>query len=64
MNKLLLGLLAGVAVGMLLAPDKGSETVRRLRDRLSEYKDQVDDLTSKAGSLFDKGKSKMKESFD
>jgi gas vesicle protein len=67
MNKILLGLLAGVVIGVLLAPDKGSETVKRLRGRLNDYKDgvmdQADELASKAGSLLDKGRSKVNETF-
>jgi len=67
MNKILLGLLAGVVIGVFLAPDKGSETVKRLRSRLNDYKDgvmdQADELASKASSLLDKGRSKVNESF-
>jgi gas vesicle protein len=68
MNKLLLGLLAGITIGVLLAPDKGSETLRRLRSRINDYKDQAEDeadkLASQAKSALNKGRGKMSETFD
>lgn len=68
MNKILLALLAGVAIGVLIAPDKGSETLRKLRGRLDdlkdEAKDQADDLADKARSAFNKGRDKVSETFD
>jgi len=61
MSKLLTILLAGVAVGILLAPDKGSATLKKIADRLSGYKDDakdlindsVDAMKAKAGSITD-----------
>ena len=68
MNKILVGLLAGIAIGVLLAPDKGSETLRKIRSRISDYTDQAedeaDDLADKARSAINKGKKKMNESFE
>ena len=68
MNKLLLGLLAGITIGVLLAPDKGSETLRRLRSRINDYKDQAEDeadeLASRAKSALNKGRANMSENFD
>jgi gas vesicle protein len=68
MNKLLLGLLAGITIGVLLAPDKGSETLKRLRSRINDYKDQAEDeadeLASRAKSALNKGRGKMSETFD
>jgi len=40
MLKLLTGLLAGIAIGILIAPDKGVNT----RQRISELKDKATDL--------------------
>jgi len=42
MNKFFLTLTAGIAIGILLAPAKGSETRKKLRDSLDELKDEWD----------------------
>ena len=68
MNKILLSLLAGVAVGLLLAPDKGSETLKKLRSRFNDYKDQAEDqadeLAGKARKAFNKGRSVVSDSLE
>jgi gas vesicle protein len=68
MNKILLSLLAGVAIGVLLAPDKGSETLKKVRNRLNDYKDdaqdQAEELAGKAKSVFNKGRNKVNETFE
>ena len=63
-GKTALGLLAGVAIGatlgILFAPDKGSETRRKLNEQGKKFADDVKDK-------FDKGKEKfkdMKEDFE
>ncbi len=38
MKKILFVLLTGVAIGMLLAPEKGSETWKKLVDGLDDFK--------------------------
>ena len=52
MSKLLVGLTAGILIGVLLAPDKGSETRRKLREQANDLKDQfnyfIDNLGNKA----------------
>jgi gas vesicle protein len=53
MKKVLLILLAGVAVGLLVAPQKGSKTWKKIADGLDDIKDKaVDEMNS----LVDKGK--------
>jgi gas vesicle protein len=68
MNKVMFSLLAGVAIGLLLAPDKGSETLRKLRSRLNDYKeqaeDEADELAGKARKAFNKGRSTVSNSLE
>jgi hypothetical protein len=53
MKKILFVLLAGVALELLLAPEKGSETWKKLVDGLDDIKDKaVDEMNN----LVDKGK--------
>jgi gas vesicle protein len=53
MKKVLVILLAGVAVGLLLAPQKGSKTWKKIVNGLDDIKDKaVDEMNS----LVDKGK--------
>jgi gas vesicle protein len=65
MNKIMFALLAGVVVGLLVAPDKGSETVKKLRSRLNDYKDQAADelegLTRKGKRAFEQGRNKVSD---
>ncbi len=57
-SKVILGLIgaaaAGIAIGMLMAPDKGTE----IRKKIS---DTVGDLTSRAGDLVSYGKDKLEQ---
>lgn len=53
MNKTLTVFLLGVGAGILLAPDKGSVTIRKLRARLNELKDKT---TDQADELIQKGR--------
>jgi len=55
MNKILIGFTAGLLVGLLFAPAKGSETretiSRRGRDLKNQFNDLVDAITEKFDSL-------------
>jgi YtxH-like protein len=65
MNKILLGLLAGVAIGLIVAPDKGSETLRKFREGFDDAKDKAsdaaEDLWQKGSKAFRNAKSKFDE---
>lgn len=62
MKKILLVLLAGVAIGMLLAPEKGTETWKKLVDGLDDIKDnaidEMNNLMDKSKGLIKKARSK------
>jgi gas vesicle protein len=57
MNKLLIGFTAGLLVGLLFAPAKGSETresiSNRGRDLKNKFNDLVDAVTDKFDSMKD-----------
>ncbi|GAC1661937.1 MAG: hypothetical protein NVS9B7_29950 [Flavisolibacter sp.] len=57
MKSTFLTLLAGIAIGILLAPTKGSETWKRLVDGFNDYKDKA---TGEANDLYEKGKDAVK----
>jgi gas vesicle protein len=47
MAKFLLGLLAGISIGMLIAPSRGSETVQRIADGYNDIKDTLNGDTGR-----------------
>ena len=59
MSKVLWGFTMGLVAGLLLAPDKGSETRRRVARKANELKDKfedfVDTITEKLDSFKDNG---------
>ncbi len=69
MIKLLQAALIGIGIGILIAPDKGSATRRKLLDSFSDYKDDAqdyledtyDNVKSKAEDVADNIKSKTKK---
>jgi gas vesicle protein len=58
MKNIFYALLAGVAIGMLIAPDKGSETRKKLFGKLD---DLSDDISDNAKDLYAQGKRTIKE---
>jgi len=56
MNKTFLTLLVGIGIGVLVAPRKGSETWKKLKDGLDEYKDK---LSNEGAELAENGKDLM-----
>jgi gas vesicle protein len=58
MNKTLITLIVGIGVGLLLAPGKGSETWRRLKEGFNDLKD---DAADKTNDLIDEGKNALKQ---
>jgi gas vesicle protein len=57
MNKTLLTLIVGIGIGLLLAPAKGSETWKRLKEGFNDFKDEVED---EADQLVNSGKKALK----
>ncbi|MBW7890923.1 MAG: YtxH domain-containing protein [Chitinophagaceae bacterium] len=70
-SKILLGFLAGVAAGaiagILFAPDKGSETRRKISEDTSELgdhlKDSFNDFVDKVKDKYHKAKDEVEEHF-
>ena len=66
-SKALLGFLAGVAIGsalgILLAPDKGSETRRKLREKGSDISDSVKDTFNDVKGQFTDMVDGVKDNF-
>jgi gas vesicle protein len=66
MKRVLLILLAGVAVGLLIAPNKGSETWNKVVDGLDDIKDkamdEMNNLVTKGKELVSKGKEAAQKS--
>lgn len=60
MKKAFYLILAGVAIGILIAPEKGSETWRKLKEEFEDLKDQaldqVNDIVAQGRDLVGKGK--------
>ena len=56
-SKIILGLLgaaaAGIAIGMLMAPDKGSEIRKKISDKAGDLASRVGDLVSYGKEKFD-----------
>jgi gas vesicle protein len=64
MSKLLLGLLAGVAIGIALAPDKGSKTRQKIREGFDDFKKKAGDAAKEFADEVDKGFEKVRTTFN
>ena len=53
MSKILWGFTLGLVTGLLLAPEKGSETRQRISRRASELKDKFNDFVDSVTEKFD-----------
>jgi gas vesicle protein len=58
MKKIFISLMAGIAVGILIAPDRGSVTRRRLVRRFNDF---TEDLSEEANDLYTSGKNLVDE---
>ena len=61
MNKTFLILLTGVAIGLLIAPEKGSDTLKKFINGLKGY---GEDAKDKAEDLVDTGRNAFKKEKD
>jgi gas vesicle protein len=52
MGKFLTGVLAGVAIGLLVAPDKGSKTRQKITDALNDLLGEAKDRVNSSAEQF------------
>jgi gas vesicle protein len=72
MKKVICLILAGVAIGILVAPGKGSETWQKLKEGFNDWKDgamdQINDMVSQGKDAIAKGsetaKNEVRETVD
>jgi gas vesicle protein len=55
MSKVVTALLAGIAIGILIAPRKGSETRKKIVDDASNLRDDLSDLINGAAEKIKSG---------
>jgi gas vesicle protein len=53
MSKILWGFTLGLVTGLLLAPEKGSQTRERIRRKANDLKDKFDDFIDTVTDKFD-----------
>ena len=63
MKKVIYLILAGVAIGILIAPDKGSQTLREIKAGIDDLKDelidQINDLAVQRQALLETSKGTL-----
>lgn len=61
MNKLLAGIALGIAIGVLIAPEKGTATRKKLADKGRELKDQFNDFVDSWSEKIDSLRNEAEE---
>jgi gas vesicle protein len=64
MSKIITALLAGVAIGILIAPRKGSETRKKIRDGISDIKEDINDFLHDTAENLKSGLSSAEDQAD
>jgi len=60
-SKLLWGFTLGLLTGLLLAPDKGSETRKKLSRKANDLKDKFDDFVDTLSEKFESFKTETED---
>lgn len=65
MNKVLIGLMLGIGIGILIAPDKGTATRKKIREKLDDVLDKAGetfgDIVEQGRDAYDTGKEKISD---
>lgn len=60
-SRFMAGLLAGVAVGLLIAPEKGEDLRHNIADTADKWKNKLNRLVGRAGSQLDELRSLLEK---
>lgn len=61
MEKSFIILLAGIVIGILIAPEKGIDTRKKIADRLDDYRDDAEDLIKESSGKIKSKFQSLKE---
>ncbi len=64
MSRFMTGLLMGVGVGLLLAPEKGEDTREQIAETAGNLKDKINKLVGRAGARVDDLKALLENEVD